>query len=254
MNGRMNVTAERGSATLPADRAWRLSGVGDFNGDGDDDVLLRHADGRWRYYPMDGRRALASDSGAPPLTRFPEWQIAGAGDFNGDAKHDVLVRHADGAWYYYPLDGPEILSAAEGDAQVSRNLAWQLAGVGDFNGNGRHDVLLRNVDGRWFYYPMYGRRHSVSGRGTANMTPNLDWQLAGIGDFNATVAMTSWCGTPTAAGTTTRCVDGERSVAAGEQIYRRIWPGRSQRSVTSTATARTTSCCAIPTGGGTTTR
>ena len=184
MNGRMNVTAERGSATLPADRAWRSSGVGDFNGDGDDDVLLRHADGRWQYYPMDGRRALASESGAPPLTRFPEWQIAGAGDFNGDAKDDVLVRHTDGSWYYYPLDGSEILTDAEGDAQVSRNLAWQLAGVGDFNGNGRHDVLLRNADGRWFYYPMYGRRHSVSGRGSANMTPNLDWQLAGIGDFN----------------------------------------------------------------------
>ena len=32
-----------------------LGDLGDFNGDGRDDVLLRHTDDRWFYYPMDGR-------------------------------------------------------------------------------------------------------------------------------------------------------------------------------------------------------
>lgn len=185
MNGRANIAAERGSATLPADRAWRFSGVGDFDGDDRDDVLLRHADGRWRYYPMNGRRARGADRGAPPLTRFPEWQIAGPGDFNGDGHADVLVRHAGGVWHYYALDGAEIVGAASGRAQITARTEWQLVGVGDFNGNGRHGVMLRHTgNGNWVYYPMNGRRQVTSARGFANLTKTLAWQPVAIGDFN----------------------------------------------------------------------
>ena len=185
MNGRANIAAQRGSATLPADRAWRFSGVGDFDGDDRDDVLLRHADGRWRYYPMDGRRAQAADRGEPALTRFPEWQIAGPGDFDGDGQDDVLVRHSGGAWHYYALDGAEVIAGASGRAQITSRLDWQLVGVGDFNGSGRHDVLLRHAgNGNWIYYPMNGRRQITSGRGFANLTRALAWQPVAVGDFN----------------------------------------------------------------------
>ena len=34
------------------DLDWQVAGIGDLNGDGKDDVLLRHTDGRWA---MDGR-------------------------------------------------------------------------------------------------------------------------------------------------------------------------------------------------------
>ena len=44
--------------------------------------------------------------------------------------------------------------------------------LGDFNGDGRDDVLLRHEDGRWWYYPMNGRRHIVSQRGLADLTRN----------------------------------------------------------------------------------
>ena len=183
MDGRTNIAAERGSATLPADRAWRFAGVGDFDGDDRDDVLLRHADGRWRYYPMNGRRAQANAAGAPPLTRFPEWRIAGPGDFDGNGTADVLVRNTNGAWHYYGLNGAEV-APDSGRAQITTGLAWQLVGVGDFNGNGRHDVLLRHRNGNWAYYPMNGRRQITSGRGFANLTKSLKWQPVAVGDFN----------------------------------------------------------------------
>jgi len=158
-----------------------LRSLGDFNGDGKDDVLLRHADGRWHYYPMDGHRVLAGD-GAANLTRDLSWRVAGVGDFDGDGKDDVLLRHDDGRWYFYPMDGRTVL-AGRGTANLRSNLAWQVAGIGDFDGDGKDDVLLRHEEGRWHVYRMNGRR-PLAGSGAATLTAALAWSIAGVGDFN----------------------------------------------------------------------
>ena len=184
MDGRRHVTGGSGSADLTSDRAWQFAGIGDLNGDGRDDVLLRHTDGSWFYYPMNGRRLITGGSGLADMTRNLAWQFAGIGDLNGDGKDDVLVRHDDGRWFYYPMDGRYHIVSLRGLADMTRNLAWQFAGIGDLNGDGKDDVLLRHEDGRWWYYPMDGRRHIVSGRGFADLTRNLVWQFAGIGDLN----------------------------------------------------------------------
>ena len=184
MNGRRYIVSGRGYADLTRDLAWQFAGIGDLNGDGKDDVLLRHEDGRWWYYPMDGRRPITAESGPAGLTASLAWQVAGIGDLNGDGKDDVLLRHEDRRWFYYAMDGRRPIISERGLTDLTRNRAWQLAGIGDLNGDGRDDVLLRHEDGRWWYYPMNGRRHIVSQRGLAALTPNLAWQLAGIGDLN----------------------------------------------------------------------
>ena len=181
-----------------------LRKLGDFDGDGNDDVLLRHADGRWHYYQMNGRRVLSS--GAADLTQDLTWQVAGIGDFNGDGKDDVLLWHADDlALHYYAMDGrrvladsgPVVLPNFNGDYfDVLRNfhLNWQMA-IGDFDGDGRDDVLLRYAawrlgphdgrwhDDRWHYYRMDGRR-VLSGSGRARLTRDRAWRIAGIADLN----------------------------------------------------------------------
>ena len=101
------------------------------------------------------------------LTRNLAWQLAGIGDLNGDGKDDVLLRNEDSRWWYYPMDGRRHIVSGRGYADLTRNRAWQLAGIGDLNGDGRDDVLLRHEDGRWWYYPMNGLRHITSQRGLA---------------------------------------------------------------------------------------
>ena len=184
MDGRRHITSQRGLANLTRKLDWQVAGIGDFNGDGNDDVLLRNEDGRWFYYPMDGRRHITSQRGLADLTRKLDWQVAGIGDFNGDGNDDVLLRNEDGRWFYYPMDGRRHITGERGLADLTRKLDWQVAGIGDLNGDGKDDVLLRNEDGRWFYYPMDGRRHITSQRGLADLTRKLDWQVAGIGDLN----------------------------------------------------------------------
>ena len=156
--------------------------LGDFDGDGRGDVLLRHTDGRWFFYPMNGRRHMVGQSSAN-LTRNLEWAVAGIGDLNGDGRDDVLLRKpTTGTWYYYPMNGRRHL-AGHGAANLPSDLAWSLAGIGDFDGSGRDDILLRHDDGRWHFYPMNGRRYAT-GQGTTNMTRNLEWSVAGVGDLN----------------------------------------------------------------------
>ena len=182
MDGR-SVSAGGGEANLTPNLAWAVAGIGDFDGDGRDDVLLRRSDtGRWHYYPMNGRRTMAG-RGSVPLTTNLAWAVAGIGDMNGDGRDDVLMRHTDGRWRYYPMDGRTVSQGA-GLANLTRDLAWGVAGVGDFDGDGRDDVLLRRSDtGRWHYYPMNGRR-TMAGRGSVPLTTNLAWAVAGIGDMN----------------------------------------------------------------------
>ena len=170
----LHLSVEGGATGLASD-SYRL--LGDFDGDGKDDVLLRHEDGRWDYYPMG-----ESEPGTANLTRSLDWSVAGVGDFNGDGKDDVLLRHEDGRWYYYPMDGRRHLDD-HGLAGLWSNRFYSVAGIGDFDGDGKDDVLLRSESGSWYFYPMDGR-HTGAGRGAANLTQDLDWSVVGVGDFN----------------------------------------------------------------------
>ena len=155
-----------------------LAGVGDFDGDGRADVLLRHGEsGAWIYYAVDGQRALLRRVG---LTRNPSYRFRGIGDFDGDRRDDVLLRHAaSGEWIYYGLDG---VRAVLHRARVTRNLSYDYVGAGDFDGYGRDHVLLRHADtGEWIYYALDSGRAVLHRVG---LTRNLSYAPAGVGDFD----------------------------------------------------------------------
>ena len=184
MNGRNPIRGTSGGARLNSDTSWRLAGIGDFNGDGRDDVLVRHTSGRWYYYAMNGRNPIRGTSGGARLNSDTSWRLAGIGDFNGDGRDDVLVRHTSGRWYYYAMNGRNPIRGTSGGARLNSDTSWRLAGIGDFNGDGRDDVLVRHTSGRWYYYAMNGRNPIRGTSGGARLNSDTSWRLAGIGDFN----------------------------------------------------------------------
>ncbi|MFC8502536.1 SpoIID/LytB domain-containing protein [Pedococcus sp. NPDC057267] len=77
---------------------------GDFDGDGNPDVLARAADGSLWLYPGDGRGGWRS-----PRVVGTGWNgftaLTSPGDFDGDGRADVLARAADGTLRLYPGNG-----------------------------------------------------------------------------------------------------------------------------------------------------
>ena len=134
-------------AAYALDNAWHVDGIGDFNGDGRDDVLLRHDNGAVTDWLGQANGSFFSNHAAASYALPTGWHIAGVGDFNGDGRDDALLRNDNGSiteWIGTPNGG--FFSNHEIAAYALSN-TWHVDTIGDFNGDGRDDVLLRNDNG-----------------------------------------------------------------------------------------------------------
>jgi hypothetical protein len=177
----------KGTSMLPsvdAASGWQVLGVGDFNGDGELDLLWRNGlSGQNAVWYMNGG-ALTGSALLPSCDPASGWQIVGVADFNGDNKPDILWRNSasgqNAVWYMngVTLTGTAFLpSSAPGSG-------WQIVGVADFNSDGKPDLLWRNsLSGQNAVWYMNG----VTLTGTAflpSCDPASGWQIVGVADFN----------------------------------------------------------------------
>src|SRR5256885_866465 len=85
MNDRAISTAGPTSAQVGTD--WHVAGVGDFNGDGRDDILWQNSSGLIASWQMNGETVTGSTFyGSGPR----EWHIAHVGDFKGAGDDGIL--------------------------------------------------------------------------------------------------------------------------------------------------------------------
>ncbi|HVF37598.1 MAG TPA: FG-GAP-like repeat-containing protein [Sphingomicrobium sp.] len=179
-----SFVSNHGALAYGLDNAWQVAGTGDFNGDGRDDLLLRHTDGTltdWLGQPNGG---FAANHAVAVYALSNSWQVEATGDFNGDGRDDLLLRHSDGTitdWLGQPNG-----SFASNDGALAYGLdnAWQVAGTGDFNGDGRDDLLLRHTDGtitNWLggFYGGFASNDAWAVYALSN-----SWLVEMIGDFN----------------------------------------------------------------------
>jgi hypothetical protein len=176
------IAAEGYLRTVP-DPNWQVAGIGDFDGDGKDDILWRNASSGENYlYPMNGL-AIKPTEGYLRTVADQNWHIVGVGDFDGDAKADILWRNTStGENYLYPMDGRTI-KPGEGSIRTVANQAWQLKGVGDFNGDGRADIVWRNsATGENYIYLMSGT--TIAGEGYLRTVADPNWRIVAVGDYD----------------------------------------------------------------------
>jgi hypothetical protein len=125
-----------------------VAGTGDFNGDGKDDILWRNDSGVISDWLGQAEGTFIDNfANAANGAAGTSWQVAGTGDFNGDGRTDILWRNSDGTIddFLGQANGGFIDNYAVAMQPLSNDL--QIAGVGNFDGDGRADVLIRESDG-----------------------------------------------------------------------------------------------------------
>ena len=195
-----------GALSVQVSTGWTIADTGDFNGDGRDDILWRHDNGQVTDWLGTASGGFTENYSALLLGVPTAWSIAGTGDFNGDGRDDIIWRNANGAVtdWLGAANGAFVENYAALSLQVSTD--WKIAETGDFNGDGRDDILWRNDNGTLTDWLGAANGAFVENYGTLLRAVPNDWKIAGTGDFNgdgrddilwrhANGTLTDWLGT-----------------------------------------------------------
>ena len=179
-----------GHGANPVDSSWRIVGIGDFDGDGNDDLLWRHSSGALAEWQGQLPVPLSEAPPPPDFVNVPgiaanavdnSWSVVGTADYNGDGRDDILWRHSSGAitqWLARP-DGSFVNNSVIAGAVLDNS--WKVVASGDFTGDGVADLLWRHNDGalvewRGTTSGAFANAGSVMAGNTGN--------VIGSGDFN----------------------------------------------------------------------
>ena len=169
---------------------WTPVKAGDFNNDGYSDLVYYNASlGDTEIQLLKG----ASGVGGGMLSNssfenLPGWTVAGVGDFNKDG-------HSDLVYYNASLSETQIQllngTTGAGGGKLSNSSfedlpGWTVAGVGDFNHDGKDDLVYYNASTGVTQIQFLNGITGIGG-GVIQNSPlenNPSWSVVGVGDFN----------------------------------------------------------------------
>jgi len=152
---------------------WTIAGIGDFTGDGKDSVLMSFNGGQTFYsVDIDGNAVSLGDA------NWGGWAVAAIGDFAGDGKEDIVLFHEESGSMVMLADGRADVDS-DGKAifieigQLSAS-DWFIVGAGDYDGDKKDDLLVRQFSTGWLGYYSEGIQDNwhLLGRGV-----DTDWTV-----------------------------------------------------------------------------
>jgi hypothetical protein len=129
INASQDVTS--GGAPVRVDPSWSVVGVGDFNDDGNADMLWRNSAGQITEWQMNGSAIRSSafiTSQGSVVAPDASWHIVQIGDFNGDAQSDILWRSDSGAMAEWLMNGTQVMASVTpslANIPLQPDTSWQ---------------------------------------------------------------------------------------------------------------------------------
>ena len=127
-----------------------------------------------------------ANSFATNWSSIPTWVDVQSGDFNGDGFTDIAGRYLEtGQWWVAQSNGSGGFKNVLWDTWSTR-VTWLDVKVGDFNGDGKMDIVGRAAEsGQWWVAQSTGSSFTNSLWATwAADGPSVTWVDVKVGDFN----------------------------------------------------------------------
>ncbi len=183
MNG-TSIATNQSVGTINAGAGWQFANTGDFNGDGKTDLMfLNSANNGVAIWEMNGTQILASPQ-IGTINAAGGWHFAATGDFNGDGMTDLLfLNSATSGVAIWEMNGTQVMANPQ-IGTINAAGGWHFASTGDFNGDGKTDLLFVNsVTNGVAIWQMNGTQITANPQiGILNAAGG--WHFADIGDFN----------------------------------------------------------------------
>jgi hypothetical protein len=161
--------------------SWKVRAVGDFNQNGFPDLVWQNtSDGNLAVWFLNDYGFVSGVSLTPGTVSDTNWHIVGTGDVNGDRKTDLFWHHrTTGALAVWYMDGLRQTAGLSLSPDQVLDTNWQVVGVGDFNRDGKPDLIWQHTDGHISTWFMNGTQQIAGVAFNPSSPGDAQWRIVG---------------------------------------------------------------------------
>jgi hypothetical protein len=156
---------------------WQYVQVGDFTGNGRDDIVGMTSSGEW-YVALNTGTSFVNQAWGS-WSPSAGWQYVHVADVTGDGKADIVGMTSTGAWYAAVSNGTSFTTQYWGSWNPSAG--WQDVQVANITGSGMAGIVGMTASGAWYAAVSNGTSFTTSYWGA--WSPAVTWSNVQVGDF-----------------------------------------------------------------------
>lgn len=149
-------------------------------------LFWRHNEsGAVASWHMDGNLQISGGPVGSGVIADLNWQVVGTGDFNGDGYTDLVWHHATEGWIsVWLLLGDTMIDGRLLTPNRVADVNWRIAAVGDFNQDGRSDLIWQHPTQGVAVWIMNGTTLVEGHLLSPSNVADARWKIIGAGDYD----------------------------------------------------------------------